>query len=82
MTRTEKVLANVFEDLIGYVDPLTDDLSPDSVPGWDSVTHVGIVEELEAQFGVRFQVDDIVEMTSIKGIKDALGRYGVVDDAG
>ena len=35
------------------------------VPGWDSVGHLNLVNELEQRFGIAFEVEEIVELDSV-----------------
>lgn len=42
--------------------------SPDTIPSWDSLQHVHLILALEEEFGVQFEVDEIVMMHSVGGI--------------
>lgn len=68
MTTLERV-AKVFGDTLdcdaGAISKAT---VPDDVPGWDSVGHMSLVSSLEDEFGVEFDVDDIMEMTNVAKI--------------
>lgn len=41
---------------------------PDDIENWDSMGHVSLVNCLEDAFGVSFDVDDIMEMESVREI--------------
>lgn len=41
------------------------DLSIGDLEQWDSVAHLDLVSELERQFGVRFNLDEMTELTSL-----------------
>ncbi len=58
-------------------DRITDDLTYNSIPEWDSVAHMALVAELEDSYGVMLETDDIVDMSSVGKIRDILGKYGV-----
>ena len=58
-------------------DRITDDLTYNSIPEWDSVAHMAFVAELEDSYGVMLETDDIVDMSSVGKIRDILGKYGV-----
>jgi acyl carrier protein len=45
---------------------ITDDTSPDTVKGWDSVKHLNLVMALEEAFNVSFSPEETMEMTSVK----------------
>jgi acyl carrier protein len=59
-------------------DAFSESLSYQSVPEWDSERHIDIVLEIEQRFGVEFDADEIVSMTSITRIYVALAEKGVV----
>jgi acyl carrier protein len=52
------------------VDPKTITLStsPDDVPAWDSMGHVTLASSLEQEFGLTFDVDDLMAMENVKEI--------------
>jgi len=80
--RVRETVADVLRNLLGYSGAVTDDTGPAEVPGWDSLAHLSIMEELEMRFQVRFTMDEMVRMTSVQAIRDALARHGVSDSAG
>ena len=52
-------------------------LAPEDVPNWDSIGHMNLVMYLEQEFGRRFEVDEIMEMSSPAKILEILGAKGV-----
>jgi acyl carrier protein len=48
---------------------VSDTLSPQDVSGWDSLGHVRLVTALQEQFGVEFDVDEIMSMENVAEIK-------------
>jgi acyl carrier protein len=75
--RVEIVLGEVLRDLLAYEDEITSDLKPEQVPGWDSLAHLNILEEMEKRFGVRFSIQEMVEMKDLPAMKMVLARHGV-----
>jgi acyl carrier protein len=55
---------------------VTDSLSPQDVTGWDSLGHVRLVTQLQEQFGVEFEVDEIMRMDNVGEIKKILVARG------
>ncbi len=53
--------------------------TPESVPNWDSVGHMNLVAQLEKEFGLQFEVDDIMEMSSAAKIVEILRARGVAE---
>lgn len=52
--------------------------SPDEISAWDSMGHVTLASSLEKEFGLTFDVDDLMEMENVKEIcrivQSKLGR--------
>ena len=68
----DNVLAKVqevFHEAFG-VDALliSPETTPNEVPGWDSVGHLDLASRLEGVFGITFEVDDLMEMESVREI--------------
>lgn len=69
-----------FNDLIRStfeIEEITDDLSPDSVENWDSITHMDLCAKFEETFDISLDVEDIAEMETIGQIKETLRKYNV-----
>ncbi len=56
---------------------LTDSLSPETLPEWDSLGHVKLIVGCEEEFGVKFTIDETVESTSVTKLKSVLAAKGV-----
>ena len=53
-------------------DEVTEELEYQSIPSWDSINHLELVTELESEFNVDFEMDDIIAMESIAKIREIL----------
>jgi acyl carrier protein len=42
--------------------------TPSDVPGWDSVGHLDLAMRIEQAFGTTLEVDDLMEMESVRAI--------------
>jgi acyl carrier protein len=60
--RVARVFAEVFACEPGA---LSMETVPEDVPTWDSLGHMSLVGALEDEFGIRFEVDEIMEMVSV-----------------
>jgi acyl carrier protein len=60
---------------------ITDDLAYNSLKEWDSVAHMARVVELETEFDVMFDTDDILGMSTVAKAREILTRHGVSFDA-
>ncbi len=44
------------------------EMLPEDVQGWDSLGHLRLVTALQEQFGLEFEVDEVMDMDSVKKI--------------
>ncbi len=74
MTPPEQVIARVFNV---RVSELTEQSSPDTVAGWDSLAHMTLVFELEKEYDISIAPGDAIDMVNVRVIKEILHEYGV-----
>ena len=55
---------------------LNDEVSPDTLEAWDSLSHMNLVLALEEEFGLRFTDAEIMAMLSIPQIVQTLVAKG------
>lgn len=55
----------------------TEQLSQAALPAWDSLAMVQLIGELQANFSVEFDIDEIQELRSYEEIRDCLARKGI-----
>lgn len=81
MTNQHK-LVQAFSTSLG-VEPamVTDDLTYDTIPQWDSTAHMILIAELEDEFKVMLDTDDIIDMSSVAKAKQILTKYDIDFDA-
>ena len=60
---------------------VSDSLAYNSLKEWDSVAHMALVVELESEFDVMFDTDDILGMSSVAKAREILTRLGARFDA-
>ncbi len=78
MTLTDQRLQTIFREAFENDKlTLTDSLSPETMPQWDSLAHVKIMMGCEEEFGVKFTIDETVESTSAAKLKAVLAAKGV-----
>jgi acyl carrier protein len=71
-------LRNLFADCLELpIDQITPSLSQNQLPSWDSIATVTLVAELEEVFGVSFEVDEMLELTSLDRTINILREKGV-----
>ncbi len=72
MTMHEK-LEKIFRDAFG-IEKLTDDMSIDTVEGWDSMAHVALIMALQKEFSISISPSDAIELIDIASIKAFLSQ--------
>ncbi len=73
----DQQIRKVFHDLFGIPpERCGDDMSMETVKGWDSVTHLTLVFALEEAFHMQFLPEDISELTSVGRIRAFLAQRG------
>ncbi len=75
-------LKSVFEKALGLEpERFSPALAPEDVANWDSIGHMNLVMNLEQEFGQRFEVDEIMEMTSVGKVLEILKAKGIPESS-
>lgn len=56
---------------------VVDELTYNGVPEWDSVAHMALVAEIEDQFDIMLDTDDVLDMNSFEKAKEILAKYDI-----
>jgi acyl carrier protein len=59
-------------------DSVTEDSSPDSLRGWDSLRHMKLILAVEEMFDVQLTDEEIVSITDVRSIVALVGQKGSV----
>ena len=73
MTPTDQRLQAVFREF--FEDDalqLRDGMTFSDIRGWDSLGHMNLINALEAEFGLRFSVRELMKMKSVGTIRQVL----------
>lgn len=74
-------LKTIFAEALGIEETVvTDDLSYNSIPEWDSVAHMALVAEIDDQFDIMLDTDDVLDMSSFAKAKEILKKYDIEFD--
>ncbi|WP_438864911.1 acyl carrier protein [Neptunicella sp.] len=77
MTTTEQ-LYQAFANGLGIeLSSVSDELAYNSIPQWDSTAHMILIAELENQFEVMLDTDDIIDMSSVTKAKEILTKHAI-----
>jgi len=49
-----------------------------TVDKWDSITHLSLITEIEDEFDIMFESEDILEFVSYRLGKEILAKYDVI----
>ncbi|MCV2885457.1 acyl carrier protein [Aestuariibacter sp. AA17] len=60
---------------------VTDALTYNTIPEWDSTAHMILIAELENQFNIMLDTDDIIDMSSVAKAKEILSKHDISFDA-
>ena len=74
MERIKRVMARTFDIPIADIG---DDAEINALPNWDSLGHMLLMLELEAEFGVSISTDDITSLLSLTLLHEYLQANGV-----
>ena len=78
MTQLDQRLQQIFREALDNNKlTLSDTLSPETLPEWDSLVHVKLIMACEEEFGIKFTIDETVESTSVARLKSVLAAKGV-----
>lgn len=73
----EERLQDLLESIFGPEGrSLADDAGPDTIPAWDSVTHLSLILAIEAEFGVTFTSAELQDLNSIGRLRSRLQLAG------
>ena len=54
---------------------LTDASTASDVEGWDSITHLNLISDLEDEFGIAFTLEEITKSKALGDLVDALMKH-------
>ncbi len=55
--------------------PLESATTANQVPGWDSLSHVGIISAVEKEYSVRFKTLEVIRLKSVGDLQKLVDRY-------
>jgi len=67
----KKIMASVF---MTDISEISDDISQVNFEKWESLQHLILIVNIESEFGVSFEPEEIVEMTSLVAVGKFLTR--------
>lgn len=65
----EKLIAIIQNIFKAKPEEITDNMSPDTIPSWDSMNYLLFISEVEKAFNIQFSVDEVMEARTLGDIK-------------
>ncbi|MBM6997252.1 acyl carrier protein [Paenibacillus sp. DXFW5] len=74
----EQKLREIFADAL-QIDPelVTNNLTYNGIPEWDSIAHMTLIAEIDDVFDTMLDTDDVLELSSFAKAKEILAKYDV-----
>ncbi len=55
---------------------INDNSSPKTIESWDSMNMYVLINEVETEFGIKFSLDEILEIQNVQNIENLLVKHG------
>lgn len=66
-------LVEIFRDVFGDDEIVIDsETTVDDIEGWDSLSHVRLIMEIEKRFSIKFQRADVVRLANVGELVDLI----------
>ena len=70
-----KTLREICVDVFNTSDfPMEDATTPETFPGWDSLEHINLIDQITESFGIYIELEEMIEMNSIGAIIGVIER--------
>lgn len=56
---------------------VVDDLTYNTIPEWDSIAHMALIAEIDDQFDIMLDTDDVLDLSSFAKAKEILAKYEI-----
>jgi len=67
------IISRVFNIDISLVN---NNSSPKTIDSWDSMNMYVLINEVETEFGIKFSLDEILEIQNVQNIENLLVKHG------
>lgn len=74
----EQKLRAIFAEALGIDESqVTEDLTYNTIPEWDSIAHMALISEIDDAFDTMLDTDDVLDMSTFAKAKEILAKYDV-----
>ena len=77
MSNTEKLYSSFANALNIDISKVNDNLTYQSIPQWDSISHMVLISNIEEAFNVSIDTDDVIDMSSVANAKEILIKHNI-----
>jgi acyl carrier protein len=77
MNNQELLYKSFAEALQIDISSISDELKYQSITEWDSIAHMVLINEIETNFNVIIETDDVIDMSSVAKAKEILSKYNI-----
>ena len=77
---SEKLYQVIAKILDVPVEEINDESSPETIETWDSFNSLMLADELESEFNISFELEEIIDSPNVAAIKKHLKNHGVALD--
>lgn len=78
MTNQEKLYNSFAIALQIDLSIINDGLKYQSIPEWDSISHMVLINEIETNFDIIIDTDDVIDMSSVQKAKEILIKQNIL----
>ncbi len=68
-TKLNSIFRDIFDD---DTIVLSEGTTATDIEGWDSLTHISLIAAIEDEFGIRFDMKDVLKMKNVGEIADRI----------
>lgn len=73
-SKVVEIITRIFKVDASVVNP---DMSPETIPTWDSMNYLLFISELERVFAIQFTIDEVMKSKTLGDLLTALTNKGV-----
>ena len=77
MTNQEKLIVAFSEALNIEKSKVVDSLRYQSIPEWDSISHMVLISRIEEEFDVSIETDDVIDLSNFAKAREILKKYAI-----
>jgi acyl carrier protein len=72
----DRLAATIRKFFYGHNFSITRDTTADQVPGWDSLNHARLLMQVEDDFSIRFDPEEVIELENVGELADIIEQKG------